>query len=210
MTKPFRICVSDADILVKFCKAGFLSLLGQLFNQVIVPKKVFEEAELKIGLQARGLSLHAAQQEGWLKSIDISNPQNDLTREQKHSILSYIETYRYSLDPGELEASAIAHELGIQILLTDDRTAKRLIQEWSELICIAHWEILWLCINVNLLKMSEAEKIFQALQTVVEYPVKIPFKELMKRSSNRLNYLLETASTLSFSSQSKPKIAKKK
>ncbi|AZK59109.1 hypothetical protein Daudx_0554 [Candidatus Desulforudis audaxviator] len=35
--------VSDADIVIKFCKARHLGLLGEVFSEVLIPLRVFEK-----------------------------------------------------------------------------------------------------------------------------------------------------------------------
>ncbi len=53
-SEHLAICVSDADILVKLCRTGYLDLLEKLFAKVVIPGRVHMEAQNKIGTHSRG------------------------------------------------------------------------------------------------------------------------------------------------------------
>lgn len=61
-----QVTVSDADVMIKLFNAGHLGLLGNIFSEVIVPGKVFEEVNRKIRRQLNDTSLMSEFE--WLKN----------------------------------------------------------------------------------------------------------------------------------------------
>jgi predicted nucleic acid-binding protein len=187
-SERLAICVSDADILVKLCRTGYLDLLEKLFAKVVIPGRVHMEAQKKIGTHSRGASMAAAVQVGWLEVILL----NDRTRFdaiQVNSTRTFCGNFEDLLGPGELEAAALAHELDIRWLLSDDRAAKDYIEECTDIIGLSHHEILALCCLENILSEQQAREVFEAIGATRTHPVGVPFEELMRRARKRFREL---------------------
>lgn len=176
------ICISDADVLVKLSKTGNLHLLNQAFPQVFIGPIVEREALRKIGTHGKGISLSQAKTEGWIQVVEIVR----LSPEQKLNIKVFTQTYEPFLDPGELESAAIAHELGIPLMLSDDRTAKRYIEEYTAVRGLAHWEILSLLIKRGELSPQEAQQVFTSINETRSRPIKISFNDLHQTAIKRI------------------------
>lgn len=108
--------ISDADVLIKLCKAGYLNILGDVFEYLYVPAVVLSEVESKIADGENNLSLTAVRSQGWLVVIG----QEDLKPEQKLTYASFIASYTDILNRGELHATALANEMNIDIILSDE------------------------------------------------------------------------------------------
>ncbi|MCL4532115.1 MAG: DUF3368 domain-containing protein [Actinobacteria bacterium] len=103
--------VSNAGPIIHLSWIGYLNLLSQLFDEILVPIAVRDEI-LRPAPEVPGVpEIHAAFQAGWLAVRAVT----DLTR---------AEQLRADLDPGEAEAIALAEELGADLLLLDERRAR--------------------------------------------------------------------------------------
>jgi predicted nucleic acid-binding protein len=105
------IIVSDTSPLSGLAIVGYLSLLQQLYTEVLIPPAV--AAELIRGSQGDPRIISVLSQD-WIK---ICQPTNNLQ----------IETLQtdYNLDRGESEAIALALEIGADELLIDERLGRR-------------------------------------------------------------------------------------
>jgi predicted nucleic acid-binding protein len=105
------IVVSDTSPLSNLAIVGYLSILKQIYNQVIIPQGVAEElinASDEENLIAGVLSLN------WIEVIPAKN--QNLISELRNN---------YNLDRGEAEAIALAIELNADELLIDERLGRR-------------------------------------------------------------------------------------
>ncbi|MEW6574637.1 MAG: hypothetical protein AB1374_13515 [Bacillota bacterium] len=173
--------VSDADIVIKFCKARHLGLLGEVFSEVLIPLRVFEEAveELrdKSALDFRWLVVRAI------------NDQNSFSIEQRQAMAITMRSFEYELDDGEREAFALANELGIPIILSDDRNAKRIIETASNVVGLSHIEVLVWATEADVLKPANAQKIFDDINSIVSHPIGTPYDDLQERARERFRKL---------------------
>lgn len=174
--------VSDADVMIKLCKAGYLSILGEVFERLYVPAVVFGEVINKITTEESILSLEAARSQGWLVVI----AQEDLEPEQMSTYASFIVSYEEILDWGELHAAALANEFNINVILSDDHSAKNIIEHLFQKEGLAYWEVLYLYGKINGLKPRQLEAIHNAVNQVVDRPIGVPFNRLMKRAEQRI------------------------
>jgi len=174
-----RVCISDADVLIKICNSGHLEILSLLFEQVIIPAKVYEEVLRKLRRYRSHLTQAIDKQ--LIKIISFSQ----LKPIQRQGIESFLESYRDSMDDGELHATALANEFSIDLMLIDDRNAIRLIKNCTEIICVTHWEYIHLCIASNKLAFEDGQAIFESINSTVTHPIGIPFAELMKRAAEK-------------------------
>lgn len=175
-----QVTVSDADVIIKLYQANHLSLLGNIFTEIVVPGKVCEEITRITGLQEEALFTSNS----WLKRIIITD-QAELTPEQIQLIQVTMRSFEYALDDGEREAFALANELNIPLLLIDDLAAKRIIEHNSEIIGLSHVEVLFLATLKKVINKKEAKRIFQQINSVVSHPINTPINVLMTRAENR-------------------------
>lgn len=105
------IIVSDTSPLSNLAIVGYLSLLQQIYNKVIIPQGVAEElrnASDEENLIAGVLSLD------WIEVIPAKNLE----------LISILRN-NHNLDRGEAEAIALALELNADELLIDERLGRR-------------------------------------------------------------------------------------
>ena len=104
------IVVSDTSPITNLIKIGRLNLLREVFQKVIIPEKVREELRT---WKTLGADITAFEDADW---IEIRTP-TDL-----HLVQGLLTT----LDEGEAEAIALAHELKADYLLIDERRGWKL------------------------------------------------------------------------------------
>jgi len=104
--------VSNAGPLIHLSWIGRLNLLQQLFDELIVPNRVKEEV-LQADDDVPGVSeLLAAFASGWIH-VHLVESRED------------VEVLERILDAGESEAIVLANEIQADLLLLDDRRARR-------------------------------------------------------------------------------------
>ena len=157
--------VSDADILIKLCKAGHLNILSDVFDKLYVPAVVLREVKNKITAEENILSLESARSQEWLVVIS----QEDLEPEQRLTYSSFIVSYEEILDRGELHATALANEININVILSDDRNAKNLIDHLFQKEGLAYWEVLYLYGKINGVNSRQVETIHNAVNQTAEH-----------------------------------------
>ncbi|MBE9128859.1 MULTISPECIES: DUF3368 domain-containing protein [unclassified Coleofasciculus] len=103
------IIVSDTTPISELAKVGYLDLLPQLFNQVIIPQGVFDELQM-----GEHPATQLVENLSWLEVIEVKNKQlvEDLQKSSK-------------LDLGESEAIALAEEMEASQLLIDEKAARK-------------------------------------------------------------------------------------
>lgn len=180
--------VSDADVLIKLCQAGHLNILSDVFEKLYVPAVVLGEVNAKLIPEEDSLSLDTACSQGWLVVI---SPE-DLESEQILTYRSFIASNQDILDRGELHAAALANELNIEIILSDDRNAKRIIKQLFEKEGLAYWEVLCIYGKINGVSYKELESIHNSVNKVVSQPIGVSFKKLMKKAELKISELIST------------------
>lgn len=190
MSMRLEACISDADVLIKVCKAGAHHILPKIFPMVKVPQVVLNEVERKTPPER----YHALKKcvGDWLEVLttDIFDPN------QRRLFEIFLLEHRYTLDTGERYAAAFANELAIPILLSDDRSARRIIETLGVTV-LSLPEILWLNIHFYKLTPEEGQVIFDMLNDVVDHPITTPFTELLDRLGNRLTTIFGQNKALS-------------
>lgn len=173
--------VSDADVIIKFCKSKHLSLLAEVFSEVLIPLRVFEEAQ-------KELKDKSALNSSWLVVMAL-NDQASFSIEQRQSMAITMSSFEYVLDSGEREAFALANELRIPIILSDDRKAKRILEAASNVVGLSCIEVLVWATDADILKPASAQEIFQAINSVVDHPISTPYNVLQERARERFRKL---------------------
>ncbi len=106
------IVISDTSVITNLIQLEQLNLLGQLFDQVIIPRKVHEE------LGKRPEQTELISQLDWIEVRDISN--NDLY----NKLLDI-------LDAGESESIALALELNADLLIIDEKRGRKIAKDYG-------------------------------------------------------------------------------
>ena len=110
-----KIVVADAGPLIGISRVHHLTLLQQLYGEILIPERV--RAELKLSSHRPGAQrILQAIQAGWIRSIPVQNS-------TQATLLGRI------IDAGEAEAIQLAIEQHADLLLIDDlngrKTARR-------------------------------------------------------------------------------------
>lgn len=106
------IVISDTSVITNLIQLEQLNLLGQLFDQVIIPRKVHEE------LGKRPEQTELISQHDWIEVREISN--NDLY----NKLLDI-------LDAGESESIALALELNADLLIIDEKRGRKIAKDYG-------------------------------------------------------------------------------
>jgi predicted nucleic acid-binding protein len=103
------IVVSDTSPITNLIKIGRLDILQNLFNEVIIPSKVYEE------LVNYEQQLEEVRNNSWIivKTVKDSEKVQNLLKQ---------------LDPGEAEAIILAQELDANVLIIDERKGRALAE----------------------------------------------------------------------------------
>jgi len=134
------IIVSNTTPLLSLHKIGRLDLLQVLFNQVVVPQAVFNEIALH-GKGKQGHNLFASS-----NYIQIKQIENKMAAD----------LLRLQLDYGEAETIVLAQELDADILIIDEKKARRIAQVNGK-TAIGTIGILQLAKNKGLISNLQAE-----------------------------------------------------
>ncbi len=109
------IVVSNTSPIINLAAVGQLNLLHQLYGELIVPQAVYDE----IVVAGEGLPGSAE-----VATSDWIHPQSAANRTAVTALQS-------ELDPGEAEAIALAVELNADMLLLDERIARRIASRFG-------------------------------------------------------------------------------
>lgn len=110
------IIVSNTTPILSLYKIGKLDLLEELFNQVLIPTAVFNEINI-IGKKGYHIL-------NTIEYVKVKNIQNTLAAELLQSQLDY----------GEAEAIVLARELKADILILDEKKARKIAQATSQTV----------------------------------------------------------------------------
>ena len=179
MSMKLEACISDADVLIKLCKAGAIHILPKVFTMVKVPQVVLDEVERKTPPE-RYYILKRCEGD-WL---EILTP-DIFDANQRRLFEIFLSQHRYTLDTGERYAAAFANELTIPIILSDDKAARRIIETLGVTV-LSLPEILWLNIQLKELTLEEGHVVFDMLNEVVDHPITTPLARLLETAEKRL------------------------
>ncbi|MFZ5901737.1 hypothetical protein ACUM6F_00615 [Desulforudis sp. DRI-14] len=180
--------VSDADVLIKLCRAGHLNLLFRTIDRVYVPAYVFSEARYVLARHACRPLLDQAGKDGLFTVVDTVQG-DGLTPDQRQGMAITRQSFRFMLDPGELEALALAVEFGIPYILSDDRAARRTIEEHSDVRVLRHPDLLYICQYNAEAYCKDIKRIFRDIQAGESHRLGGSFQDIMRRSRERVKEL---------------------
>ena len=110
------IIVSNTTPILSLYKIGKLDLLKALFDQVLIPTAVFNEINI-IGKKGYNVL-------NTVEYVKVKNIQNTLAADLLQSQLDY----------GEAEAIVLARELKADILILDEKKARKIAQTTSQTV----------------------------------------------------------------------------
>ena len=99
--------ISDSSTLIHLARIGRLSLLREMFEDIIIPSAVWQEVVVEGRGRAGAQEVETALNEGWIRLVEVVD----------HLLLKML---KRELDDGEAEAIALALELKAQLLLIDE------------------------------------------------------------------------------------------
>ena len=104
------IVVSDTSPIINLAAVSHLNLLQALFTEIVIPESVYRE--IVIGGAGRP-GAHEVQTSGWFKVGRVTD-------------LALLKILEIHLDSGEAETIALGAELNSDLLLLDERRARRI------------------------------------------------------------------------------------
>jgi predicted nucleic acid-binding protein len=107
------IVVSDTSPLTSLAQIGSLDLLERLFSRVLIPQAVADE--LRFG-EAEGCHPHFLGAVSWIEVRPVKDK-------------AAVDLLMGELGPGEAEAIVLAQEMGIDIVLIDEKSGRRIALE---------------------------------------------------------------------------------
>lgn len=102
------IVVSDSSALITLASAGELNLLRDLFGEVLIPERVWQEV-----VQANRAGAEEVTGADWIRTVPAPDT-------------AFLMALQADVDPGEAEAIALALAVQADILLLDERHARNL------------------------------------------------------------------------------------
>lgn len=107
------IVVSDTTAISNLVQIDELKLLRELYQEVVIPKRVYEEL---LVLTEYNIPIEILLKVGWIKVVDVSSRQMVISLQEK-------------LDRGEAEAIALAIEINAEYLLIDEKVGRVVARE---------------------------------------------------------------------------------
>ncbi len=104
--------VLNSTPLIALSLVGKLDILKNLFDEVIVPRSVFEEVAVAGKGKPGSKEVEKAKKDGWLS---VFHPNRD----------SAIPPNLLGLDRGEMDVILIAQEVGADLVLIDEKAARK-------------------------------------------------------------------------------------
>ena len=179
MSVKYTAAISDTDILIHFAKIGKLGILELLFTEIVVPYYIFDD-ELKIW---------AGNVYGIIRDYILSKESVFVVKNRKEdSILNrlakdVIEEKRKIIGPGESECAGYAGALGVPIIISDNHTEFKYLDD--EFILLNYSNILTLCVHHRYLTPKCAESVFEEIKSIMDRPTSLSFDTVYNRSLRR-------------------------
>lgn len=172
--------ISDTDILINLAKVNRLDVLDYLFKKIIIPQYVYDfEIKKKAGRYYSTIN-HAINKDGSIFRV------LDRKKDKSINILAkdIIEEMRKVIGPGESECAGYAHALRIPIIISDNYTEFKWMDEF---ITLTHGNILTLCVYFGNIEQSEAEDIFDRINSQLTYPTQDTFDDQYRKAMRRFS-----------------------
>ncbi|MEC4815378.1 MAG: DUF3368 domain-containing protein [Scytonema sp. PMC 1069.18] len=152
--------VSDTSPLCYLVLIDLIDLLPELYGKVMIPQAVLNE--LSVPQAPEAVQAWIAQPPAWLEVQSVENP---------------LDVELIQLDLGEQEAIALAEQLGADLIIVDDRDARRIALQRG-LNVIGLLGILGIATQQNLINFSLA---IGRLQQTTFRPSPVLIESLLER-----------------------------
>lgn len=183
----------DADVWIKFCKVHKADLLLEVYDVVYFADRVVEEIKSYKGLSHASWYLdgYLNNRRSRVKLVKMS----DFSAEQQATITAgfaqLLQTEFIESDEnknyGEVYTALYAQEMGVGFIVSDDRSAREIIEDYFDLLVKDHYEVLYLAVEMGVLDRQEAEQIFIEIENLPgNTPKRISFDDMMRIVRNRL------------------------
>lgn len=103
-----RKVIVNSTPLIVLGNIGKLELLKELYEEIIIPRAVFEEVTIKND----NANLKLLQNKEWIKVLEVKDKTNR-------------KMYQSKLHDGEVEVMMLANEISADLLIIDDNAAKK-------------------------------------------------------------------------------------
>jgi len=171
----YKGAISDTDILINLAKADCLNVLECLFDEIIVPQYIVKvELKNKAGRYYYKILQFINDDKSIFKIVDRKNDKiiNNLAKPT-------IECKKQLIGPGESECAGYAIAMRIPIIISDNYTEFKWLEEF---IALTHRNILTLCVYFDYLTMESATVIFEDINSQLSKPSTNTIDDFYKRS----------------------------
>jgi predicted nucleic acid-binding protein len=163
--------ISNTSPLIWLAKIGKLSLLKELFFEVLVPEEVYKEA-VERGLQegfSDALLIREGFSQGWIKVSRLNEDEAALCKE--------ILNHAFEIHIGEAQAIVVARRIGASALLLMDESSGRAFAEAWGLKVNGVIYVIMMALRRGLLSGAEAK---EAVLTLVQKGFRVEPKLLAR------------------------------
>jgi predicted nucleic acid-binding protein len=174
----YKGAISDADILINFAKVKSLDVLELLFKEIIISQFVYDIEIKKNAGKYYSVVNQAIYKDGGIFRVIDRKKDNSLNLLAK----SIIEEKRKVIGLGESECAGYAQALRIPIIISDNYTEFKWLNEF---ITLTHNNILALCVYFEEMTKSEAENIFNKINNQLKNPTKDTFNDQYIKAMRR-------------------------
>jgi len=140
--------VSDTSPILGLSAIGLLELLQEQFGAVFIPQAVLAELKIEAGFRGADAIQHALKT-GWLEARIVQNK-------------ALSKALSLELDPGESEAIALAMDLGVEIIVMDERIGR----EHARAMGLKTVGVLGILLNAK--KLGRIDSLKSAMQALHE------------------------------------------
>ena len=147
--------VSNTNPLIWLSKTGKITLLKELFHEVIIPEEVYTEA-VERGLQegfSDALVIKEGVDQGWIKTSKLTKKETALCRK--------IVEHAFEIHLGEAQAIVLARRMGALVLM-DESSGRAFAETWG-LKARGTLYVIMRALGSELLDKAEAKEIVLAL-----------------------------------------------
>lgn len=174
----YRGAISDTDILINLAKGDCINLLELLFDEIVVPQIILDvELRKKAGVNYSKIVQAISDDNSIFKVVDRRNNRlvNNIAQE-------VIQEKKKLIGPGESECAGYATALGIPIIISDNYTEFKWLEEY---ITLTHSEILTICVYFDYISKESAANTFNNINSTLTRPTSLSFKDIYYKSIRR-------------------------
>jgi len=176
--KKYESTISDTDILINLAKVQELNILSKLFSKIIIPFFIYDvELRRKAGIYYSKIEAEIKKENSIFEIVNRVD-KFEINKLAK----SVIQEKKDVIGPGESECAGYASALGVSIIISDNHTEFKWLDEY---ITLTHNNILSLCVYFKLISDIEGEDIYNKINNKLNRPSSLTFDEIYTRSFRR-------------------------